>query len=169
MSRRTFDAELAADGRGCAVHVPFDPDAVWGPKTVHHVAGTIGPCPARGPLAKRSPAARASRGANGRARGATFVLRLGPAWLRDCPVPTGEVVRVTLWPEGPQPADLAPDFAAALARAPKASAFFHGLAQFYRRAWLRWIDATKRSPEERTRRIRETVRLLRLGTKERPR
>jgi hypothetical protein len=31
------------------------------------------------------------------------------------------------------------------------------LAQFYRRAYLRWIDATKRSPDKRAARIAEMV------------
>ena len=49
-----------------------------------------------------------------------------------------------------------------------AGAFFDGLAQFYRRAFLRWIDATKRRPDERARRIAEMIDLLRRGEKERP-
>jgi Bacteriocin-protection, YdeI or OmpD-Associated len=41
------------------------------------------------------------------------------------------------------------------------------LAQFYRRAYLRWIDATKRSPDKRAARIAEMVELLKSGIKER--
>jgi hypothetical protein len=43
------------------------------------------------------------------------------------------------------------------------------LAQFYRRGYLRWIEATKRRPDERARRIAEMVALLDKGVKERPR
>jgi hypothetical protein len=42
------------------------------------------------------------------------------------------------------------------------------LAQFYRRAYLRWIDATKRSPALRAERIATVVALLERGVKERP-
>ena len=58
-----------------------------------------------------------------------------------------------LYPEGPQRANLAPDVAAAVDTAPDAAAFFDSLAQFYRRGYLRWIDATKRSPDKRAARI----------------
>ena len=71
-------------------------------------------------------------------------------------------------PEGPQRDDLAPDVAAALAADPEAAAFFDSLAQFYRRGYLRWIDATKRRPELRAERIAEMVELLRSGNKQRP-
>ncbi|HET6752896.1 MAG TPA: YdeI/OmpD-associated family protein [Jiangellaceae bacterium] len=46
---------------------------------------------------------------------------------------------------------------------------FDSLAQFYTRAYLRWIDATKRRPEARAARIAEMVELLKAGHKERPR
>ena len=48
-------------------------------------------------------------------------------------------------------------------------AFFDSLAQFYRRAYLRWIDATKRRPDLRAERIAEMIELLTAGMKERPR
>ena len=51
---------------------------------------------------------------------------------------------VELAPEGPQRGDLADDIASALAANPAAAAFFDTLAQFYRKAYLRWIDATTR-------------------------
>ena len=73
-----------------------------------------------------------------------------------------------LYAEGPQRTDLAPDVAAALEAEPAAAAFFDSLAQFYRRGYLRWIDATKRSPEKRAARIAEMIELLTAGIKERP-
>jgi hypothetical protein len=94
-----------------------------------HVAGHIGPCQVRGPLAEES---------------GVFELRLGSAWVRGSEVRPSDKVNVTLWPEGPQRDELEPDVVAALEAAPKAGAFFDGLAQFYRNAYLRWIDATKR-------------------------
>jgi uncharacterized protein YdeI (YjbR/CyaY-like superfamily) len=84
-------------------------------------------------------------------------------------VTAGDMVTVELSPEGPQRLDLAPDIVAALSAEPEAAAFFDALAQFYRRAYLRWIDATKRRPDERAARIAEVVRLCKAGIKERPR
>jgi hypothetical protein len=72
-------------------------------------------------------------------------LVLGPAWRRDCGLKAGDRVRVELEPEGPQRQDLAPDLAAALDASPAAAAFWDELAQFYRRAYLRWIDAARSS------------------------
>jgi uncharacterized protein with von Willebrand factor type A (vWA) domain len=76
---------------------------------------------------------------------------------------------VELAPEGPQRQDLADDIAATLAANPAAAAFFDTLAQFYRKAYLRWIDATTRRPDLRAARIAEVVDLLAAGIKERPR
>ena len=94
-------------------------------------------------------------------------MALGPAWCR-VPLRDGAEVDVVLEPEGPQRADLAPDIAAALNASPAAAAMFDGLAQFYRKGWLRWIDATKRSPKQRPVRIAEMIRLLEDGRKDRP-
>jgi tetrahydromethanopterin S-methyltransferase subunit F len=94
-------------------------------------------------------------------------LVLGPAWRRDCGLAAGDRVTVVLEPEGPQRGDLAPDLAAALDRSPKAGACWGGLAQFYRKAYLAYIDATKRSPEKRALRIAEVVSLLERGIKQR--
>jgi hypothetical protein len=134
------------------VAVPFDPDEEWGPKPVHHVTGTV-----------------AGHGLRGRidvVDGERAIV-LGPAWWRDRPVDLDAVVDVELAPEGPQRADLPDDVAAALAASPAAGAFFDSLAQFYRRAYLRWIDGTKGRPEERARRIAEVVDLLERGVKQR--
>jgi uncharacterized protein YdeI (YjbR/CyaY-like superfamily) len=89
--------------------------------------------------------------------------------MRDIGVVVGDEVLVELAPEGPQRADLAEDISAALAANPAAAAFFDTLAQFYRQAYLRWIDATTRRPQVRAARIAEVVDLLAAGIKERPR
>jgi hypothetical protein len=151
---RRFTATVSAAPRGhVVIPVPFDPDTVWGAKDRHRVGGTINGIRMRGTVA-----------AAGDGHGVT----MGPAWLRDCAVAAGDTVTVELTPEGPQRADLAADLAAALDASPAAGAFFDSLAQFYRRAYLRWIDATKRRPEQRPERIAELVRLLEAGQKERP-
>ncbi|HZN76429.1 MAG TPA: YdeI/OmpD-associated family protein [Micromonosporaceae bacterium] len=154
MQPQRFTATIAKGSRGHVfVPVPFDPDRTWRPKPRHHVTGTV-----------NGVGIRAVIETHGDRRGFT----LGPAWLRDCsPFTIGDEVTVEIVPEGPQRDDLADDFAAALDENPDAGAFFDSLAQFYRKAYLRWIDGTKRRPEERARRIAEVVRLLNAGVKQR--
>ncbi len=88
--------------------------------------------------------------------------------MRDTGVAAGDDVIVELAPEGPQRGDLADDVAVALEASPAAAAFFDTLAQFYRKAYLRWIDGTTRRPELRLARIAEVVDLLAAGIKQRP-
>ena len=135
------------------VPVPFDPNVVWGSRTEHRVHGTVNGMNVRASVEVLDDG---------------FGIVLGAAWRRDCGVAPGDVVDVVLMPEGPQRDDLAEDVRATLAAEPAAGAFFDGLAQFYRRAFLRWIDATKRRPEERERRIAGMIELLRRGEKQRP-
>lgn len=151
---RRFAATVTVDAKGRThIPVPFHPDDVWGPKPRHHVTGSVAGCGLRGTVD---------------ATGDGHEIVLGPAWTRGAPPATGHPVAVNLEPEGPQRGDLAPDVAAALDADPDAAAFFDSLAQFYRNAYLRWIDATKRRPEQRPTRIAEVVRLLREHQKERP-
>ena len=150
----TFQARVdPTAGGGAVIVLPFDADLEWGEKGVHHVNGCIAGCAVRGPL---------------RRDGDRWLLALGPAWLRDCPVSPGAEVQVNLRPEGPQRADLAPDFAEALAAEPEAGEFFDSLATFYRKGYLRWIDATKRRPDVRRERIAEVVALLKARQKAKP-
>jgi len=151
---RTFTTIAAAAARGhVLIPVPFDPDTVWGAKARHHINGTVNLMPVRGVVEPT-------------ADGHGFTL--GPAWLRDCGLAAGDTVTVHIGPEGPQRDDLATDVAAALDTHPQAAAFFDSLAQFYRKGYLRWIDATKRRPEQRPQRIDEMIRLLETGHKQRP-
>jgi hypothetical protein len=155
MRAQLFTARVAAGPRGGAViAIPFDPDQVWGAKAKHPVGGTIDGMQVRGTLA---PA------------GDGWALTLSPMWTRDGCVAVGDDVRVELSPEGPQRAELAADIAAALDASPAAAAFFDTLAQFYRKAYLRWIDSTTRRPDLRAARIAEVVDLLAAGVKQRPR
>lgn len=155
MEPQQFTATVVTgpDGR-VYLPVPFDPDAVWGAKSAHHVHGTVGACDVRAVIESLG---------GGRA------IRLGPAWRRDRGIGPGDTVEVVLKPEGPQRGDLAPDLAAALAANPAAGAFYDSLAQFYRRAYLTWIDGTKRRPEVRAQRIADVVGWLAAGVKQRPR
>jgi uncharacterized protein YdeI (YjbR/CyaY-like superfamily) len=97
-----------------------------------------------------------------------YAIVLGSAWRRDCGLGPGDQATVVLTPEGPQRDDLAPDFRAALEAEPSAGAFFDSLAQFYRKGYLRWIDATKRRPDVRFARIAEVIELLKASHKQRP-
>lgn len=152
LSRSYSTVVTTGDRNRVMVPVPFDPDTVWGIKSDHRVHGTV-------------------NGMNVRASveplGDGFGIVLGRAWRRDCGVASGDVVTVVLSPEGPQRDDLADDIRDALDDEPVAGAFFDGLAQFYRQAYLRWIDGTKRRPDERARRIAEMVDLLLQGRKQR--
>jgi hypothetical protein len=155
MSSERFRVQITADSRGHAVvTVPFDPDELWGAKAVHHVAGTVNGCRVRVTLAP---------GDGG------WAFTLNPSRMRGIGIAVGSEAAVELTPEGPQRGDLADDLAAALAATPAAGAFFDTLAQFYRRAYLRYIDATTRRPDLRAARIAEVVGLLADGIKERPR
>ncbi len=98
-----------------------------------------------------------------------WAFKLTPMWLRDAGVTTDADVIVQLAPEGPQRRDLADDISAALQANPAAATFFDTLAQFYRKAYLRYIDATTRRPGLRAARIAEVVDLLAAGIKQRPR
>jgi hypothetical protein len=134
--------------------IPFDPDQAWGAKAEHFVGGTINGRYVRGTIA---------RGEDG---WAFIITRM---WLRDTGLAVGEEVTAELAPEGPLREDLADDVAAALEANPAAAAFWDTLAQFYRKAYLRWINGTTRRPELRAARIEEVVGLLAAGVKERPR
>jgi hypothetical protein len=149
---RRFSATVADGGRGgVLVPVSFDPDAEWGAQAStpgrRHRQRYAGP--------RRRRAAR---------RGARFP---GPARLaagvpsrrrRPCPGPHRT--------RGPQRADLADERGRASERQSDFGPVLDGLAQFYRRGYLRWIDATKRSPELRQQRIATMVELLEAGVKD---
>jgi hypothetical protein len=157
-----FDAWISTDTTGRAViAVPFDPDEVWGAKPYHLVGGTI----------DQSGGGTGGRKLRGRITldEDQWVFTITPMWMQDAGVDVGDEVSLALEPEGPQRTDLADDVAAALKANPAAEAFFDTLAQFYRKAYLRYIDATTRRPEVRSARIAEVVGLLEAGVKQRPR
>jgi hypothetical protein len=155
MRVQRFHVRIAADPRGNAlIVVPFDPDAEWGVKAVHHVAGAVNGCRVRVTL---------ELGDSG------WGFTMNPKRMHHAGIAFGALVPVELSPEGPQRGDLAEDIAAALEANPAAGAFFDTLAQFYRNGYLRYIDATKRRPDVRAMRIAEVTRLLASGIKERPR
>jgi hypothetical protein len=139
-------------GRGrVLIPVPFDPNEIWTAKPRHHVGGTINGHRIRGVIERHDQ---------------LWGLLLGRMWLAGSTLAVGDQVELDLEAEGPQRGDLPADVAAALAASPRAGEFFDGLAQFYRRGYLRWIDATKRDPAERVRRIAQTVDLLAAGVKD---
>ena len=155
MRVQRFGARVAAGpGDRAVIAVAFDPDEAWGAKAEHPVAGTVNDRRVRGRIVPG---------------GGGWVFVLTPMWMRDAGVAAGDDVIVELAPEGPQRGDLADDVAVALEANPGAAAFYDTLAQFYRRAYLRWIDATTRRPELRAARIAKVVDLLAAGIKQRPR
>jgi hypothetical protein len=141
-----FETTLRSDTRRRVyLPLPSDPE-------VRHLAGTVNGMGYRGAVVSI---------------GGAPALVLGPAWRRCRGLEAGDRVSVELEPEGPQRPDLGPDFAAALEASPSAAAFWDELAQFYRKAYLRWIDGTKRRPDLRAERIAAVVALLERGVKER--
>jgi hypothetical protein len=152
---RSFQGRLEGTEKSRVyVVLPFDPEKVWGLRTRYHVRGTINGTGVRGALEQFRKG---------------YFLPLGPAYRRDAGLQLGDPVTVVLTPEGPQSEALADDIAAALAAEPDAARFFDGLATFYRKNYLRWIDATKRSPDVRAQRIAGLIELMKAGKKERPR
>ena len=138
-------------GGGIAIKLPFDPSAVWGERERYDVTGTINGHRVRGNLTSRAGG---------------HVLGLGPAWCRAGTIVDGVQVVVVLAPEGPQLGAMAEDIATALGAEPAARRFFESLPTFYRKNFMRWIDAAKR-PETRAKRIAETVATLKSGKRER--
>lgn len=152
---RRFDASIAPGERGAGiVGVPFDPDEAWGAKARHLVNGTINGKFVRGAMT---------------AVGDGWTFPVSRMWMRDLGLSAGQDVVVELGPEGPLRDDLAEDISAALDASPAAAAFYDSLAQFYRKAYLRWIDGTARRPDVRAQRIAEVVGLLAAGVRQRPR
>jgi hypothetical protein len=155
MRQQRFSARVAAGPRGHGmITLPFDPDATWGARPEHRVGGAVNGNHVRGIIAPGT-------------HGWAFVLT--PMWMRDTGTAVGDSVVIELAPEGPLREDLAADFRSALEADPAAAGFFDTLAQFYRKAYLRWIDGTARRPELRAARIAEVVGLLAAGVKQRPR
>lgn len=152
MSARAFTATVTTHRQRVLIPIPFDPDVAWGQKDRHHVTGTVNGMGVRAVVEPLDG-------------GCGIVL--GAAWRRGCGIAPGDNVAVVLMPEGPQRADLAPDVVAALDADPAAAAFFDSLAQFYRKGYLAWIDATKHRPDVRAARIAEMIDLLRSGKKQR--
>jgi len=152
VSVQHFQAVIAKAGNKAVIRLPFDPNAVWGAKDRHHITGGVNGCAVRGPLGVNDSG---------------HFLALGAAWRRDNRLAVGDSVHVELRAEGPQMEQLAEDITAALEAEPDALAFFQGLATFYRKGYLRWIDATKKRPEVRAERIAEVIELLKAGQKAR--
>lgn len=148
-----FQARATRTGPRVEIPLPFDPADAWGRRDRYHVTGTVEGARFRGPLVFRDGAWLIERGPKSP----------GAALLED-----GQEVAVEIWPEGPQVDELAADITEALEARPKARVAFEALAQFYRKGWLRWIDATKRRPDVRAERIAEMLRLLEAGHKEHP-
>lgn len=139
-----FTTALSVRGTSVAVPIPFDPNDTWGPRERHDVTGTVGGHTIRGPLQPDRDG---------------FMLLLGPAFRRDAQLDLSTDVEVVLSPEGPQLYELSSDFRDAITAVPEARAFFESIPTFYRKNYVRWIEAAKR-PETRTKRITEAVEQL---------
>lgn len=150
MTIQRFKANIVKSGTRALIVIPFDPNEVWGVKERHYISGSVNGCQVRGRL---------------ESNGTQYFLSLGGAWRRDNDLDAGATVEIALSPEGPQSESLAPDVSAALDAEPEARAFFDGLATFYLKNYVRWIESAKR-PETRSARIAEMVRLLKAGQRQ---
>ena len=93
MPVQRFHSWIAAGPRDHAlIVVPFDPDAEWGVKAMHHVSGTVNGCRVRVTL---------EPGDSG------WVFTMNPARMQHASIVMGSRVPVELSPEGPQRGDLA--------------------------------------------------------------
>ena len=149
--KQEFQTTLQVSSSRVFIAIPFDPQLVWGTKQRHYVSGTINGMAFRGSLGSD---------------GTSYFLPVGEAWRRDCGVNPGDILTVILEPEGPQQEALAQDIADALASEPDAAQFFHSLATFYRKNYIRWIESAKKT-ETRLARIAEMMTLLQAGKKQR--
>jgi hypothetical protein len=153
-SDQRFRATIEGTEKGRVfVVLPFDVEATWGKRERYDVKGTVNGMRIRNTLQKF---------------GRGYFLPMGPAWRRCNGVGPGDVVEVALWVDVSQREGLAPDIAAALEDSPEAGRFFDTLAGFYRKGYIRWIDATTRRPDVRAERITELIKLLEAGHKQRP-
>ena len=94
-------------------------------------------------------------------------ILLGPAWRRDCGIAAGDEVRGSPRPRRAAAGRSGPRLRSRPRGRARGGCVLRSLAQFYRKAYLRWIDSTKSSPEMRAARIAETVELLKAGVKQR--
>lgn len=149
-----FEAKFVVGPHGrMFLRPPFDPAQVWGERTLYRLTGAVNGEKIRALMERHDGEWR---------------LMLTPMWIDCLGLRDDDTVRVVMALEGPQRDGLDADIAAALDAEPQAAAYYDALAQFYRRAYLKWIDGTKRRPELRAERIAEMVRLLKAGTKARP-
>ena|SRR5436190_9429732 len=143
--------KTSTDGR-LYLPLPFDPASLLD-RPFRHLSGAINGAYFRGQAAEVD---------------GQIAMPVGLAWVRERGYAVGDQVEVVLRPEGPLREDLAADLADALAAAPKAGAFWDMLAPFYRKGYLRWIEATKRNPGLRAARIAQVVEWLSAGRKSAP-
>ena len=145
---QSFRGTVTAAGDRALIALPFDPDIVWGPRGRAMVTGTIGGSPWRGKLEPFGDG-----------------MAVPVDALADPRLAIGATVDVVLAAEDPQGDNVAPDIATALAAEPEARDFFEGLAGYYRRNYIRWIEGAKR-PATRAGRIAEMMVLLRAEKRE---
>lgn len=151
MERMRFETEIVPVGKMVGVALPFDPSEAWGQKSRYFLCGLIGGYKVRGSLIED---------------GGRFVLPIGATWPLENDFEVGDKVEVELALERLHVDEFADDIAAALRAEPEALSFFAGLAGFYQREYIKWIEGAKR-PETRSRRVAQLIELLKAGKRER--
>jgi hypothetical protein len=152
MDRREFDAVLEADQRGhVRIRLPFDPSAAWGKKQRHFVRGSLNGTDFEGSLGSR---------------GGAWFFPVNKALRASSGIGPGDDVHVVLeLADSPAPA-VSADLADALRADAAAKSFFDGLAGFYQREYVAWIEGAKKE-ETRKSRVAEVIESLKQGRKQR--
>jgi len=146
-----FTASLVKQGARCWIVLPDEAAQLWGERAHHYLAGEIAGRPFRGRTEQHNH---------------QMILPVGAAWLRDSGIQPAQEVACELCLESPLLEELSDEIREAIQADPQAQAFFEGLAPFYRKNYLRWIESA-RTPVTRARRIAEMVTCLREGRMQR--
>jgi hypothetical protein len=146
--QQTFDAELLkVEGMDAAyIRLPFPVAETFGVKGLVRVRGAINGSPFR--------AAAMPDGAGLHCVGLTKALR------RELGLTIGDILHVTLEPDVEERSvEMPDDLAEALAREPRARAFFDALSYTNRKEYAAWISGAKRAGT-RAGRLERAVRML---------
>jgi hypothetical protein len=151
MSAQQFETTVQKDERGRVfINLPFTAQAVWG-KAVRYVKGSL-----------NGVEFRASIGV----QHGQYFMPLNKDLQKAAVLTVGDAVKVTMEPDEAQIKDMPEDFAQALNKTPDAEQFFQSLTVFQKNTYLEWVSEAKKV-ETRTSRIEESVRLLKIGQKQR--
>jgi hypothetical protein len=152
MSQQEFETVVESGERGRVfITFPFDPVKIWGKKQRHYVKGTLNGKDFSGSLGVRD--------------GKHF-MPLNKELQKSAGLKPGDAVKVIVNAAEAERADIPDDLAQALQVELEAQRFFASLTNFYAGQYVEWITSAKQA-ETRTKRIQETIGLLKSGKRQR--